>query len=320
MKKSLFSTVCPISDPSSILHWKRKKCLAFTSLLLVLMLSSNYKAQSGFQIFPGTNGDDGVFLGPYSNVARRFQMLINYAPISLLAGKNITSISFRLPNSYTNSWPSSNALFGSYEVYLSNGVTPANMQMNFAGNITGTQTMVKSGNLAIPTGAVHGGNSTDPYSYSLVFDTPYFYSGGNLLIEIRHTGNNSTEVASKAVYTNSTGYGTYFSACWQQGTNVVIANFPFVKINVENKLGVESVTLDNELSIFPNPVKDNLYVKSSEDINEFHVIDTAGRKVLSQKNTLKLPQLTTESLSKGVYILQIIYKNGNSTSTRFVKE
>lgn len=321
MKKGLLLISYPFSDSFVIFNGKRSRNLSFCALLFVLMLSSNVKAQSSFITLPGLSGEDGAFLGPYSNVPRRFQMLIAHAPISLMTNKYISSISFRLQDSHTNSWPISDTTFGSYEIYLSKGVTPPNMQMNFAANITGNQTMVKSGSLTIPAGSVPGGNSSNPYAYTFVFDTPYLYTGGNLVIEIRHTGSNSsTSVPSKAIYTNSTAYGTYLSACWELNTGITVANFSYIKINAVESLGVKSVTIDNGISIYPNPVKDILYVKSPEEIDEFHVFNSAGQKVLSQKNNTKISQLNSSSLSKGTYILQIIDKDGNSTSTKFIKD
>ncbi|WP_265428139.1 T9SS type A sorting domain-containing protein [Chryseobacterium sp. YIM B08800] len=320
MNKNLFLSGYAFLSSSVIFNGKKSRKIWLILLLMILMMSSNLKAQTSFITIPGSS-EDGAFLGPYSNTPRRFQLLIHYAPISLMVGNSITSISFSLQNSYTNSWPSTDTTFGSYEIYISNGVNPANMQMNFAANITGTQTMVKSGSLTIPAGSVPAGNSTNPFSYTLVFDTPYLYNGGNLLIEIRHTGNsNPASIPAKAIYTNSTSYGNYISACWEQGTNVTLANFSHVRINSEKKLGVQSVTIDNGTSVYPNPVKDILYVKSPEEIDEFHVFDLAGRKVFSQKNSSKLPQLKVSSLTKGNYILQIIDKDGNSTSTKFVKD
>lgn len=324
MKKGLLLIGYPFSDLSVIFSGKRNRYLSFFALLLTFMLSSNFKAQVSFITLPGLNGEDGAFQGPYANVPRRFQMLIAHAPVSLMTNKYITSISFSLQNSYMNSWPLSDTTFGSYEIYLSKGVTPPNMQMNFAANITGTQTMVRSGSLTIPAGAVPGGSSSNPYAYTFVFDTPYLYTGGNLVIEIRHTGSNSsTSVPSKAVYTNSTVYGTYMSACWQLDAGITMANFSYIRINgVDNleNLGVKSVTIDEGFSVYPNPVKDNLYVKAGKEITELHVFNSAGQKVLSQKNSTKTPQLNSSSLSKGTYILQMIDKEGNSTSTKFIKE
>lgn len=321
MKKGLLLISYPFSDSFVIFNGKRSRSLSFFALLLAFMLSSNVKAQSSFITLPGLNGEDGAFQGPYANVPRRFQMLIAHAPISLMTNKYISSISFRLQDSHTNSWPLSDTTFGSYEIYLSKGVTPPNMQMNFAANITGSQTMVRSGSLTIPTGSVPGGNSSNPHAYTFVFDTPYLYTGGNLVIEIGHTGSNSsTSVPSKAIYTNSTAYGTYLSACWQLDTGITVANFSYIRINAVESLGVKSVTIDNDFSVYPNPVKDNLYVKAGKEITEFHIFNSAGQKVLSQKNKTKIPQLNSSSLSKGTYILHMIDKEGNSTSTKFIKD
>lgn len=321
MKKSLLLISNPFSDSSVFLNGKRNRSLWFTVFLSILMLPSSITAQSSFCILPTNSGEDGAFQGPYSNNPRRFQMLIAHAPISTLTNKYLTSISFRLQDSYTNSWPLSDTTFSSYEIYLSKGVTPSNMQMNFAANINGTQTMVKSGSHTIPAGSIHGGNSITQFNYTFVFDTPYLYTGGNLVIEIRHTGsNNPNSIPSKAVYTNSSLYGTYFSACWEQNTNITLANFSYIKINAEENLGVKSATIDNEMSIFPNPSTDYLHVKSSRDIAELHVLDAVGRKVLSQKSSTAMPQLEVRFLAKGVYILEIIYKDGSLSSAKFVKD
>lgn len=321
MKKNYFFIAYSFSDSFVILNRKRSRGLWLMALLLIFILPSNFKAQGSFGILPGAVNEDGAFQGPYSNVPRRFQILIANAPISLFLNKYISSISFRLQDSHTNSWPLSDATFGSYEIYLSKGVTPPNMQMNFAANITGSQTMVKSGSLTIPAGSVPAGNSSNPYAYTFVFDTPYLYTGGNLVIEIRHTGSNSsTSVPAKSIYTNSVVNGTYFSACWQLDAGITVANFPFIRINAVENLGVKSVTIDDGFSVYPNPVKDNLYVKTDKEITELHVFNSAGQKVLSQKNNTKIPQLNSSSLSKGTYILQMIDKEGNSTSTKFIKE
>jgi len=324
MKKGLFSIGYPFSASSVILNGKRSRQLSLFALLLTLILSSNLKAQGSFQILPGITNEDGAFLGPYANAPRRFQILIAHAPISLMVNKYITSISFSLQGSYTNAWPLTDTAFGSYEIYLSKGVTPPNMQMNFAANIVGTQTMVKSGNLMISAGSVPAGNSSNPYAYTLVFDTPYLYTGGNLVIEIRHTGhNNPVDVPVRTLDTNTTVNTTYFSGCWQQNNGITKFNFPFIRLNAVNNLeslGVKSVTIDDGFSVYPNPVKDHLNVKGDKEITEINVFNAAGQKILSQKNTVNSLKLGTSSLSKGVYILQIIDKEGNCTSTKFVKE
>jgi hypothetical protein len=85
-------------------------------------------------------------------------------------------------------------------------------------------------------------------------------------------------------------------------------------------LGVKSVEIDGGFSVYPNPVRDNLYVKSAKDIAEFHVFNMVGQKVYSEKNNSITPQLNISNLSKGNYMLQMIDKNGNASSVKFIKE
>ncbi|KQT16330.1 hypothetical protein ASG31_12495 [Chryseobacterium sp. Leaf404] len=283
-------------------------------------LISNVYAQTS-QTVPDSNVS-GTFLGPLANAARTYQMLIDDSQVASLSGKYLTSISFRLSASASASWPPVDATYGSYEIYLSNGVDPANRQLNFSANIVGTQTMVKSGSLVIPAGSLTAGSDPNAFSYALMFDTPYLYNGGNLIIEIRHLGSNTTSTSTHSVTSTNTGagYGTLFSACWQGTGNVTNGNFSYVKINSADTLGVKSVTLDDGLSVYPNPVTDNLYVKSATEITELNIYNFAGQKLMTQKNSVPTPQLNVTSLPKGVYILQMLDKKGNITSTRFVKQ
>ncbi|WP_185146703.1 T9SS type A sorting domain-containing protein [Chryseobacterium sp.] len=83
---------------------------------------------------------------------------------------------------------------------------------------------------------------------------------------------------------------------------------------------MKSVEIDGGFSVYPNPVKELLYVKASGDISEFHIYNFVGQKIHSEKNTSKTPQLNVAHLPSGNYMLQLIYKNGNSSSVRFIKE
>jgi hypothetical protein len=244
-------------------------------------------------------------------------MIIDDSQLTALSGKYITSISLRIPTTAAAAWPASNTTYPDYQIYLSDGVEPANRQLNFAANVVGTQTQVRSGSLLIPSGAVtNNGN----FSFDITFNTPYLYTGTNLVIEIRHTGSNGTTTSIDAVGTGTAGYGTLFTACWSSSTSVLQGNFSYVKINSGSVLGVKSVEIDGGASVYPNPVKDQLYVKSANDIVELNIFNMVGQKVYSQKNSVKNPQLNVSGLAKGNYILQMIDKNGNSTSTRFIKD
>lgn len=323
MKANLFFTQLKNVKVNSFCKTNKKKILiiCFFSLVLLSFNATLLKAQTS-KVIPDSNVS-GTFLSPFANTVRTYQMLIDDSQLTTLTGKYLTSISFRLPTSANAAWPPADATFSSYEIYLSDGADPANRQLNFAANITGTQTMVRSGSLVIPAGSFTSGSDPNVFSYSLDFATPYLYNGGNLIVEIRHMGSNSTSASMHSVTSTNTGagYGTLFSACWQGTGNVTNGNFSYIKINSVDNLGVKSVEIDGtNFSVYPNPAKDYLYVKSAKDASEFHIFNRVGQKIYSQKNNSKKPQLSVSNLPKGNYILQMIDKDGNARSAQFIKE
>ncbi|MBB4806276.1 hypothetical protein HNP38_001548 [Chryseobacterium defluvii] len=304
------------------IHLPSKKRRVLTTYMLsgILMLSGiiTPKAQTS-EIVPNIT-TSGSFLGPYANTTRTYQMIIDDSQLTALSGKYLTSIAFRLPASASASWPATDATFPSYEIYLSDGVDPANRQLNFAANVVGTQTQVRSGSLMIPAGSLTTGTDPNAFSYVLTFNTPWQYNGTNLVIEIRHTGSNLTSSSIHAATTSASGYGSLFTACWQGTGNVLQGNFAFLQINSVDALGVKSVEIDLESSVYPNPAKEFLNIKSARSMAEFHIFNTSGRKIFSQKNNAETPQLNVSGLPKGNYILQMIDKDGNSQSVKFIKE
>ncbi|WP_288245027.1 T9SS type A sorting domain-containing protein [uncultured Chryseobacterium sp.] len=308
-----FPTLQKTKKYQTLNYLRKTACHAFT--VSAILLFSAMKAQTSLTVPNLTVA--GAFTGPFANSTRTYQMIIDDSQLTALSGKYITSISLRIPTTAAAAWPASNTTYPDYQIYLSDGVEPANRQLNFAANVVGTQTQVRSGSLLIPSGAVtNNGN----FSFDITFNTPYLYTGTNLVIEIRHTGSNGTTTSIDAVGTGTAGYGTLFTACWSSSTSVLQGNFSYVKINSGSVLGVKSVEIDGGASVYPNPVKDQLYVKSANDIVELNIFNMVGQKVYSQKNSVKNPQLNVSGLAKGNYILQMIDKNGNSTSTRFIKD
>ncbi len=293
------------------------RTIAFSIITASMMLlPSKIKAQTSLTV-PNL-AVTGAFTGPFANSTRTYQMIIDDSQLTALAGQSLTSISLRLPTTAAAAWPVADTTFPDYQIYLSNGVEPASRQLNFAANVVGTQTQVRTGSLLVPANAVSNSGS---FTFNINFTTPYTYTAGtNLVIEIRHTGSNGTTTSNDAVGTSTAGYGTLFTACWASGSAVSQGNFSYVKISSEGTLGVKTVEINGEASVYPNPVKDQLYVQSANDLAELHVYNFAGQKVYSQKSAVKNPQLNLSGLPKGNYILQMIDKNGNSSSTKFIKE
>ena len=176
------------------------------------------KAQTAL-VIPDSN-EGSAFIGPYGNAARQLQMIIDDTLLTSLVGKNLTSISFRLPASTATSWPPNSLTMNAFDIYLSESVEPSERQLNFAANVVGTQTQVRSGSLQIPAGALTIGSNPNNFSFKINFTSAWQYNGGNLLIEVRHSGTGISSRSVQAASTSSAGYGTLYSALWQSTGDV----------------------------------------------------------------------------------------------------
>lgn len=262
----------------------------------------------------------GTFLGPFANVSRTYQVIIDDTLLTSLIGKNLTAIGFRQTPDATSAWPTAATTYSSYEILLSDGVDPANRQLNFALNVVGAQTTVKSGGLVIPAGALVAGSSSNAFSYQLVFDTPYLYTGGNLVIQIQHGASTGTGISNHAVPTTTAGYGTLFTGCWQGTGSVAQGNFSYVKIDAQDQLGVSAVEIGGAQLVYPNPVKDVLNINTNTNVAQIFVFNASGQKVYEQKASSKSPKIDVSKWPTGVYMIQVIDEKGNAKTSKLIKE
>jgi hypothetical protein len=165
---------------------------------------------------PGT----GSFIGPMANGQRTNQYLIHESLLTGLIGKQLTAVSWRLGAGSSSDFPAQDISFANYDIYLSGSVDPSQRSSVFAENIVGDQTQVRSGSLDVPAGSFTSGGSPNDFSFVINF-TNYTYTGGNLLLEIRHTGSGSTSRALDALNTSTPGYGELFSTLWASNYNAV---------------------------------------------------------------------------------------------------
>ncbi|WP_196894967.1 T9SS type A sorting domain-containing protein [Aureivirga marina] len=71
-------------------------------------------------------------------------------------------------------------------------------------------------------------------------------------------------------------------------------------------------------SIYPNPTKDILNIEASFEVEKIIVFNTLGKK--QPIDIINSNQISTASLPKGIYILQIIDRYGNSSNHNFIKK
>lgn len=130
-------------------------------------------------------GGTTTFTGPLAITARTIQFLIHDSLLTNLVGKDLQGLSYRLPVSATSNWPAAEVTYPSYDVYLSESVTPSARSLTFADNIVGQQTQVRSGPLVIPADSYTFNQAPNNWGPQITFNNYWLYNGGHLLIEIR---------------------------------------------------------------------------------------------------------------------------------------
>ena len=292
----------------------------FTVLMCFILFLGSFSKSSAqtFLTVPDTNSGS-AFIGPFGNAGRHLQLIIDDSLLTSLVGKNLTGISFRLPASTAASWPTNALTMNTFDIYLSNAVEPADRQLDFAANIVGTQTKVRSGSLQIPAGALTVGSDPNNFSFKILFTSAWLYEGGNLLIDIQHSGTGISSRTVHAVPSSDAGYGTLFSALWQSTGNVLQGNFTYVEITADGLLGSNSVSIGGKSVIYPNPAKDELFVKSNKDFVSFSIYNAAGQLIVSKKISGN-PNINVSGLAAGNYLLKLTDKHGNIETSLFLKK
>ena len=94
------------------------------------------------------------------------------------------------------------------------------------------------------------------------------------------------------------------------------ANIDRILFSLENPLSVDIFDLENNFELYPNPVKETLYIKTPFQIQSLSIMNILGQKVFSQlgnHNSLKV-----SNLSPGLYILKAHHDNGLKTNRKFI--
>ncbi len=238
-----------------------KTIYTFLTVIAFFVLTFTVSAQEDilFHVVPSnyTNTPgDATFTSQFVTSARTYQLLIHEDLLTDLIGKDLHGVSWRLPIGATSNWPTTQVTFTDYDFYLSESVAPADRNLaDFSANVVGPQKKVKSGSLTIPASSYTFGNTPNDWGPEMLFDSLWLYTGGHLLIELRHTGFSGTSRSVDAISINTIPpYGTLISACWgssytaNSGPN---GNFSIVRITADDPVPVEltsflaSVTGDN---------------------------------------------------------------------------
>jgi len=84
----------------------------------------------------------------------------------------------------------------------------------------------------------------------------------------------------------------------------------------EGSLGTDDLKVVQKPTLYPNPAVDVVNIKANSKVLSYEIYDLTGRKVGAGNNSEKV---NVSNLSKGNYIINIVTKDGNTT-TKFIKK
>lgn len=126
----------------------------------------------------------------YQNGAASVQAYYSESFLSaagIAPGSAITGIAYRRAGG-GSAGPTTDISYASYNIFLSASFADGTPFTNtFANNVVGTQIQVRSGALTVPAGSVPAGATPNAFGPIIDFSTPYEYTGGSLLFEIRRS-------------------------------------------------------------------------------------------------------------------------------------
>lgn len=184
-----------------------------------------------------TEADGAFFLTSTSTAGRTYQFTIAASQLTGIVGQQLFGMQFRLNNAVTAAWPNVATSFAQWDVFVGPGVAPSAMSNTFASNFSGSPTQVRSGGWSVNANAFSAGSSPNAFGPTLDFTSPYLYTGGDLTIEMRFSGQvgATTQPSFDAVLASGgpgNGWGVDFAARWTgSSTGVTGSNGNFIVTN-----------------------------------------------------------------------------------------
>lgn len=192
-----------------------------------------------------------------------------------------------------------------------------------------TQTQVLTNGTFVQTGNL----------VTITFNAPFVYNGtDNLVITVdaNETGNDgssilyyqttpSTNIVSLMYRTDNALQNPVPSGPPLNYTSTVVATSvqakytrPIITLEGLTTLGLNTNFIENKLSLFPNPVVDNLFINTSDKINQITLYDSTGKLVAIIKCSSN--SIPTDKLTKGVYFLKIELDDDKILYRKFIKK
>ena len=194
-------------------------------------------AETGVVPDAGINSLDGnnSTNNPLASGPRTVQIVLDQSVLDQIpVGSVITSISFRLQASVVAAWPAAATTFTDFEVRLGKAANIASAtSATFADNVVpGSDVLVRDGQLA-PLAGVFSAGATPPdaeaFGPTISFTKGFYYTGGGLVITIRHSG----QIAGVSAILDAhsvPGVGYVFANGQLAGSGTAIVDSPVMRL------------------------------------------------------------------------------------------
>lgn len=120
------------------------------------------------------------------------------------------------------------------------------------------------------------------------------------------------EVVDLSSLTDKTNVALRFKFTSGYGNLVWIDN-----VSIAEGVGIEEQEVE-ELSIYPNPTSDMLYLNGTEPIAKIQIFNLQGQLVRAQSGDVR--SISVSDLSDGVYMMRVYGENGTMTTHKIVKQ
>ncbi len=192
--------------------------------------------------------------------------------------------------------------------FINNIIYIDNAWGGFPISVAETTNVVVSNNLVYGiNGVLNQDSDITPTQTNMIFTNPKFVDPGN---ELATTHDFSLQSSSGAIGSATKTYnvnGVTFDIPTNDFYGKIRDSNPDLgAIEYSPSLGINNINR-TKLKIYPNPVKDYIYINGIENSNTAEVYNLSGQKVISNQNTLEYSntRINLSSLSSGIYFLKI---------------
>jgi len=135
------------------------------------------------------------------------------------------------------------------------------------------------------------------------------------------------EFGKTGIFDAGTGYSSYLWSNGETTQSIEISEEGLYSVIVTNefgcsaydeaylKVGPNSIgenSIENSISVFPNPVKEKLFINSEiAEIEKVDIYNSIGKLIYTEKNKTKNIELDVSKYPMGVYFIRIDLQNGN---------